>query len=124
MSGVHFEMAADQPYPDKVRAELIVKFALNIRQKEVLAKMSWWGRQWVRPRDVGGYANSHHSVTLRSLVTKGLVNMRWHQGPGGKFSRGRKTYQLTDSGELAARLCAEERDAHLLDYMAKLAARA
>lgn len=71
---------------------------LTTRQFDVYYSL---GRFWVRPMDIGGKDQSHHSNTLRQLVRKGLVERNGGPGLGG---RGSYRYRLSRMG---ARLAAE-----------------
>lgn len=74
---------------------------LSERQRELLTKIQHMGfepGEWFRPMDVGGRDGSDHSAVLAQLSKKGLLDMRWRTGPGGKWARGSKKYRLTSAG--------------------------
>lgn len=51
--------------------------------------------QWVRPLDIGGRSNSHHSSTLRTLERNKLVESKQRSS---WMSRGSKLYRITALG--------------------------
>lgn len=111
--------------PVELTAEQSAELAkLTAHQREVLTNLAWWGTEWVRPMDVGGRNGTHHSATLRTLVTKSLVDSRWRTGPGGKWARGSKTYRLTEKGLPLARACELAESDRMLERLAKLSDKA
>lgn len=74
---------------------------LTERQAAFLAEVQQHGfdiGEWFRPMDIGGHNRSDHSALLRELAAKGLIDVRWRMGPGGKWSRGSKLYRLNETG--------------------------
>jgi hypothetical protein len=88
------------------------------RQRDVLAALAYYDG-WARPMDVGAIDGSHHCMTLRALVKKGLAERklrgsllnqirgtdlyarltkarrgrRWRSVPRGSYE-----YRITDTG--------------------------
>lgn len=82
---------------------------LSAREIETMRELSAYARMverdcpgysredWARPMDVGGSDGSHHSMTLKRLTDKGVVE----RGMKGGHSRGSYRYRLTDAGRAA-----------------------
>lgn len=70
---------------------------LTDQQEEVLASLPL-GDVWVRPLDIGGTSQSHHSRILRRLVDLGLVERKERSARG---SRPSYRYRITRLGESA-----------------------
>lgn len=73
---------------------------MNERERELLVELKSWlddtdhGRKgWVTPMQVGGRDSSHHSATLRTLVGRGLVEVR--QTGGTVIATGRDAFAQT-----------------------------
>jgi hypothetical protein len=49
---------------------------LSERQRDVLAALVIYYDGWARPMDVGAIDGSHHCMTLRALVKKGLAERK------------------------------------------------
>lgn len=78
---------------------------LSEREADVLMTMAG-SDYWVRPMDIGGSDASHHSATLRRLVSRGYVERRRRSATS---SRPSYEYRITDAGNAAARAEATER---------------
>lgn len=48
---------------------------ISSRQRDILEALAIYD-DWARPMDVGAIDGSHHTMTLRALVKKGLVERR------------------------------------------------
>ena len=92
------------------------------RQRDILAALAIDDGGWVRPMDVGATDGSHHGMTLRALVKKGLAERKlrgsllnqirgtelyerlakarrgrsWRSAPRGSYE-----YRITDAGRAA-----------------------
>jgi len=64
------------------------------RHYQILNEMQ--SGDWVRPMDVGGTDSSHHSSTLKAMITKGWVRKRG----GICWCRPSYKYQITGAGIL------------------------
>jgi hypothetical protein len=86
------------------------------RQQDVLAALAIYGA-WARPMDVGAIDGSHHCMTLRALVKKGLAERKLRgsllneirgtvlydrlatmRKRGRRVPRGSYEYRITDAG--------------------------
>ena len=80
-----------------------LQWTLSANQRQVVDSLAVYGgkdRVWARPMDIGGRDGSHHTGTLRGLMTKKIVERALRDtlmnflGPG----RGSYLYRLTDNG--------------------------
>ena len=55
------------------QAEVLKPLQANKNKRHVSGENSLSEPGWCRCRDIGGYRDSHHSLTLRRLAAKGLV---------------------------------------------------
>lgn len=80
---------------ERVHRPLYDTVRVTGRQREVLESLRDFAYEsWVRPMDVGGKDQSHHSKTLAQLVKKGLAERR----EGGGHTRNVWRYRATKKG--------------------------
>ena len=78
---------------------------LNAKEIEVLRELQAFAEQhpkrWARPMDVGAWDSSHHSLSLRKLVAKGLAERRLRGTLRNMIGsrRGSYEYKINAKGE-------------------------
>lgn len=91
---------------------------MNEDERDLLVELKSWlddielaRKGWVTPMLVGGRNGSHHSATLKKLVSQGLVETKqtggsviatgpgaWKKTPPIHSSRGSRRYRITSAG--------------------------